>query len=54
VLAAAYAAADRFDEAVGVSREAMTVADAAGLHSLWVDIRERSKLYEQGRAYIDK
>src|SRR5262249_32529369 len=54
VLAAAYASADRFDEAVTASHEAMSLADAGGLHSLWIDIRERSKLYEQGRAYIDK
>jgi tetratricopeptide (TPR) repeat protein len=54
VLAAAYAAAERFEDAVRVSREAMTIADNGGLQSLWVDIRERAKLYEQGRAFIDK
>jgi tetratricopeptide (TPR) repeat protein len=54
VLAAAYASANRFDEAVRVSREAMALADNGGLQSLWVDIRARAKLYEQGRAFIDK
>jgi hypothetical protein len=51
-LAAAYAAGGRFDEAKKAAQEAMTIANAAGMEPLWLEIRARLKLYEQGSAYI--
>lgn len=51
-LAAADAAAGRFEEAATVAREAMALATAAGMEPLWLEIRGRLKLYEQGTAYL--
>jgi hypothetical protein len=51
-LAASYASARQFDRAVQTAREAMQVADAAGMQALWVEIRERLKLYEQQKPFV--
>ena len=51
-LAAAYAAGGRFDEARTTAREAMTMAEGTGMEPLWLELRERLKLYEQRTAYI--
>jgi tetratricopeptide (TPR) repeat protein/mono/diheme cytochrome c family protein len=53
-LAAAYAAAGRFDDATRTAREAAQIADAAGMRNLSALIRNRLTLYESGRAYIAK
>jgi tetratricopeptide (TPR) repeat protein len=47
VLAASYAAAGQFDRAIDTARDAMRIADALGLQTLSVEIRERAKRYEQ-------
>jgi Tfp pilus assembly protein PilF len=51
-LAACYAATQQFDKAGTTAREAMQLADALGLQSLWVEIRARARLYEQHQPYI--
>jgi tetratricopeptide (TPR) repeat protein len=51
-LAAAYAAAGQFDRASQVAHEAMLVADTAGAHALWVDIRDRLQLYDRQAPFI--
>jgi Flp pilus assembly protein TadD len=51
-LAAAYAATGRFDRAVETAREAMQLADSSGMQALWVEIRERLKLYEQRQPFL--
>jgi tetratricopeptide (TPR) repeat protein len=52
ILAAAYAAAGRFDEAVGVARQAALLADEVGLKALATQVRARRALYEARTAYI--
>ena len=45
------------DEAVRLAErtaELTSRRDAGGFQSLWVDIRERLKLYEHGRPFVDK
>jgi len=50
-LAAAYAEAGRFDDAVRTAREAMRVAQAAGQTNIVTRNRELLELYQAGRAY---
>lgn len=51
VLAAAYAEAGRFDEAVAAARKACKLADLAGSQKIAAAIRRRLTLYESGRAF---
>jgi len=48
-LAAAYAAAGRFDDAVTTARQAVDFARAGGRENLSVEIQQRMKLYQAGR-----
>jgi tetratricopeptide (TPR) repeat protein len=48
-LAAAYAAAGRFDDAAATAREALRLATAAGRAKLAAEIQERLRLYEAHR-----
>jgi tetratricopeptide (TPR) repeat protein/mono/diheme cytochrome c family protein len=50
-LGASYAAAGRFDRAVGVARSAADLAAAAGQTDLAAQIRQRLALYERGMAF---
>jgi Flp pilus assembly protein TadD len=50
-LAAAYASAGRFDEAVATAKEAWQLARAAGQNSLAEEIHVRLQLYREGRPY---
>ena len=50
-LAAAYAEAGRFDEAVGTAERALELARLAGERKLAADISKRLELYRQGQAY---
>ena len=50
-LAAAYADASRFPEAVRTAQEAIRLADVAGARSLSDEIRQRLELYRAGRPY---
>ena len=52
ILAAAYASAGDFDRAIATAQEAMRVADAAGSQPLWVEIRDRLRLYQRGLPYL--
>lgn len=51
-LAAAYAASGDFALATQAATEAMQVADSAGQTALWVEIRDRLRLYQRGLAYL--
>ena len=51
-LAAAYATAGRFDDAVATAREAMQLAQSTGATPLAASLRERLELYEQGKPYV--
>jgi tetratricopeptide (TPR) repeat protein len=50
-LAAAYASAGRFDDAVGVARRGVELATTAGMEAVAVQFRVRLALYEQRRPY---
>ncbi len=50
-LAAAYAAAGRFTEAVKTARAGVDTAAAAGAHEVAARFRERLQMYEEGRPY---
>lgn len=50
-LAAAYAEAGRYEDAVQTARRAIELAEAGGRPSLASDIRSRLELYEQGQPY---
>ena len=52
ILGAAYASAGDFDRAIATAQEAMAVADAAGSQPLWVEIRERLRLYQRGLPFL--
>ncbi len=52
-LAAAYAAAGRFDDAVAASLRAASAAEAGGHPELARESRERGALYADRRAYLD-
>jgi hypothetical protein len=53
VLAAAYAAAGRFDQAVDTARAALDRASTLGQAELAARIRQRLQLYRQNRPYLD-
>jgi tetratricopeptide (TPR) repeat protein len=52
-MAAAHAAAGRFDRALPLAREAVTLAEQGNLPELAGRIAARLRLYEQGRPWID-
>jgi Flp pilus assembly protein TadD len=52
VLSAAYAAAGEFDRAVSVARSAMALAFERNADGLAVEIGQRLRLYQRGRAYL--
>ena len=52
VLGVAYASAGDFDRAVEAAQDAMRLADAVGLPALWVEIRERLRLYQRSLPYL--
>ena len=52
VLAAAYAADSRFDEAVAAATEALHIADRTPNARLAEDIRERIDLYRRRTAFV--
>ncbi len=51
ILAATYAAAGRFDEAVATARTAIKLATAAGAQDLAAKCRQRLELYQQRQPY---
>jgi tetratricopeptide (TPR) repeat protein len=53
-LAAAYAAAGRFEDAITTANKALDIAKAAGQESLADEIQERIILYKSGRRYRQK
>lgn len=53
-LAAAYAAAGRFDDAVKSQKEAIRLATAAGMTDVLPRYEERLKLFESGKPFIEK
>jgi len=53
-LAAAYAAAGSFSEAIKAARQALELARHTGKIDLARDIQTRLSLYQQGRAYQDE
>jgi tetratricopeptide (TPR) repeat protein len=53
-LAAAYAAAGRFGEAVKTAEQAVDIADADGQKDLSNEIQQRLKLYQAGQPYRQK
>ena len=53
-LAAAYAAAGRFDEAVGAQRRAIALARRAGRKAAVSDFRRRLALYRTRRPYVEE
>jgi tetratricopeptide (TPR) repeat protein len=53
-LAAAFAAASRFDDAVSTAERAVDAANAAGEEELAAEISERLKLYKLGQPYRQK
>ena len=52
-LAASYAAAGRFDDAVGTAQKAIQLADPTGQTQLVSNIEMRLELYRAGRAYYE-
>ena len=53
-LAAAYASAGRFEEAVSTARRAVELADASGDDALVQDIGSKLDLYRSGRAFVEE
>ncbi|MBA7627736.1 Beta-barrel assembly-enhancing protease [subsurface metagenome] len=53
-LAAAYAAAGRFDDALKTARQAVNIAKVRGQEKLVSEIQSRIELYQTGRSYIRK
>jgi tetratricopeptide (TPR) repeat protein len=53
-LAAAYAAGDRFDDAVTMARQAIDAAKARGQEGAAREIQKRIELYKAGQRYIQK
>lgn len=51
-LATAHAARGDFLAAQSIAVEAMRVADSLGMQALWIDIRDRLRLYEQAQPFI--
>ena len=52
-LAASYAAAGRFQEALAVSERAAQLAEQGGASALARVLRERAALYREGRAFVE-
>ena len=52
-LAAAYAAAGKFDKAIETAEKAISISDNAGQKKLSKEIRSRLPLYKSGRAYYE-
>jgi hypothetical protein len=50
-LAAAYASAGRYEDAVATARAAIDLAVAAGLPAVVMQLRQRLDLYQAGRPY---
>jgi Flp pilus assembly protein TadD len=53
-LAAAYAAAGRFDDAKATAEKAMNVAKTSRQENLTPEIERRLQLYKEGRQYIQR
>ncbi|MGA2914653.1 MAG: tetratricopeptide repeat protein [Sedimentisphaerales bacterium] len=53
-LAAAYAAAGRFNDAITTAQQAVNIAKASGQENLISEIQNRIELYKTGRRYIQK
>jgi tetratricopeptide (TPR) repeat protein len=53
-LAAAYAAAGRFDDAISTAQQAITLASEAGQTQLVVQIRSQLELFRVGRPYRER
>ncbi len=53
-LAAAYASADRFDEAVSTAEKALKLAEEAGNENTAQEIKGHLKLFRQGRSYSEQ
>jgi tetratricopeptide (TPR) repeat protein len=53
-LAAAFAAAGRFDEAEKTAEKAEKLAEAAGSEALAREIRSHLEMFRKGRSYIEK
>ncbi len=53
-LAAAYAAAGRFDEAIGAQQRAIALAERAGRKAVASEFRRRLALYRSGRPYVEE
>jgi hypothetical protein len=50
-LAAAYATAGRFDEAVATARAGIELATASGQPAIAAQFRQRLELYQKGQPY---
>jgi tetratricopeptide (TPR) repeat protein len=53
-LAAAYAAAGRFDDALATAKQAVNIAKTRGQEKLVTEIQSRIELYQAGYSYIQK
>jgi tetratricopeptide (TPR) repeat protein len=53
-LAAAYAAAGRYEEAVKTAKQAVDMAKAGGLEDQVIEIQSRMELYKTGKRYLQK
>jgi len=53
-LAAAYAAAGRFNDAIATAEQAINIVKASGRNDVINEIQNRVELYKAGRAYIQK
>jgi len=53
-LAAAYAAAGRFEQAIETAEKAMELAASAGRKDLAAEIQDRLELYKAGKPYIER
>jgi hypothetical protein len=53
-LAAAYASAGKFDEAVSTARKAVELVEATDNENLAQVIRDHLELFKEGRSYIEK
>jgi len=53
-LAAAYAAAGRFNDAIATAEQAINIVKASGRNDIINEIQNRVELYKAGRAYIQK
>jgi len=53
-LAVAYAAADRFEQAIETAEKAMELAVSAGRRDLAAEIQDRVEVYKAGKPYVEK